>query len=192
MPNVAKPNAVSVGATKNNTPREGGDGGADHQDDCPQGQVLIGFKAWVEGADSNLKSLHGVCGTLSMGTSPPYAITTTEAASLPLRGDLVSIAETALCPANQIVVGFQGRIQAYVDALSFNCAPLSVEGASPTYVLTVGTAMDSDLIGGQTSGTPFNAINCAAGQVAVGQRLRTGGSIDNFGLACSALTLVVN
>ena len=96
----------------------------------------------------------------------------------------------ALCPANQVVVGFQGRSGAVNDALLFQCASLTV-GPAPNYNLMFGATVTTGIIGGQTGGSPFAAVECPSGQVAVSQCLDAGDAIDVFGLACAAVTIVV-
>ncbi len=190
MPATPGPTRLNISATKNATARaEPSVGGTGYDDACPQGQVLIGFNGTIGADQTYLRSVSGVCATLTMQAKAPYAITTTQAGSLPVRPGAQATAQAGLCPANQVVVGFQGRSGGFVDGLSFKCAPLSV-GAGPNYPLVIGTATDTSLIGG-TGGSPFAAMSCANGQVAVSQRPFGAGAIDSFGLACSPVTVVV-
>ena len=97
-----------------------------------------------------------------------------------------------MCPANQVIIGFSGRSAMYIEALIFRCAPLTISGNAPNYQLQIGNATNTSPIGGENAGTTFNAINCGAGQVAVSQVPNAGSAIDNFGLKCAALSLVVD
>ncbi len=189
-PPTVQPKGLSVSSIKNNNPHQtASSGGTSRDDACPQGQVLIGFNGTIGTDVGYLRSVSGVCATLTMQAQAPYAITTTQAASLPVRETAKAIAQAALCPANQVVVGFQGRSGGYIDAIWFKCAPLSV-GPGPGYGLVVGATTDTALIGGQTGGSPFNAILCAANQVAVAQQPTGGNSVNSFGFACSEVAVV--
>ncbi len=187
-----QPKSLSVGSTKNAIVHQTGtSGGISRDDACPQGQVLIGFNGTFGTDAGYLRSVSGICGTLTMGAQAPYAITTSQAGVLPVREASKSMAQTALCPANQVIVGFQGRSGSFIDALWFKCAPLSV-GPGPGYALVIGATTDTALIGGQTGGSSFNGITCAANQIAVSQQ-PTGGSgntLNSFGLACSTITVL--
>ncbi len=192
MPSTVKPTSLSVNATKNATAKQApGGGGTPYDDACPAGQVLIGFDGSVGSDQTYLRSVAGVCAKLALGSAAPYAVTTSQAGTLPVRMVAQSTAQSALCPANQVVVGFAGTSGGYVDSLKFRCAPLSVGGQAPNFKLSIGTASDSGSIGGPAGGSAFTAISCSAGQVAVSQQVNAGGAIDGFGIACSVVSLVV-
>lgn len=192
QPPPVTPSSLSISSTKTDTTRQAPSGGGIYNaDDCPQGQLLIGFNAYLQGGvNTGLYSLAGVCGTVAVDSTEPYAITTTQAGILPYRSYTGTGLTSAMCPANQVVVGFQGRSQSLIYALSFECAPLVV-GSPPDYPLTIGAVTESATLGSTTAGSPFNAINCGAGEVAVGQRINAGGGVDAFGLACSAVSLIL-
>lgn len=192
MPASAKPSSVSVSATKNATTKQAPSaGGTSYDDTCPAGQVLIGFKGTVGSDHTYVRSASGVCGTLAVAASAPYAVTTSQAGALPARMTAQATVQDALCPANQVVVGFAGSAGGYIDSLKFKCAPLSITGQAPNHTLSFGAATDTGSLGGAAGGTAFNAISCAAGQAAVSQRVSAGDAIDSFGIACAALTLVL-
>jgi hypothetical protein len=192
--NEPEPKSITIGSTFTATAKHApSEGGGHYQDDCPNNQVLIGFRSTIDDAhmDAGLRSLGGVCGTLDVGSSPAYDVTTERGGELPERESPNFEVETALCPADQVVVGFRGKSDLYMEALSFRCAPISITGNAPDFVLEIGNATDTDMIGDETSGTDFAAINCADGQVAVSQVMNAGAAIDNFGLRCADLILVV-
>jgi hypothetical protein len=192
MPSTVKPSSLTVSSTKNATARQApGAGGTVYDDSCPAGQVLIGFNGTVGADVTYVRSVSGVCGTLALQAQAPYAITVSKAGNLPLRMTAQATAQSALCPANQVVVGFAGTSGGYIDSLKFKCAPLSVSGQAPNYTLSIGTASDTGSIGGAAGGSAFTAISCAAGQVAVSQRPNAGNAIDSFGMACAEVKLVV-
>jgi hypothetical protein len=193
MPNQPEPSAITVSTTKNATAKHSpSTGGTAYTDDCPAGQVLIGFRGTIDGGIASLRSVAGVCATLSVGANSPYAITTTQAGMLPVRMSAGNTVENAMCPANQVIIGFSGRTAMYIEALIFRCAPLTITGTAPNYELEIGSATDTSPIGGENAGSTFNAINCAGGQVAVSQVPNAGSAIDNFGLRCSEVSLVVD
>lgn len=193
-PNQSKPTSITVSATRNATAKHSpSTGGTSFDDACPNNQVLIGFRGTIDGAymGAGIRSIGGVCGTLSVGAASPYAVTTSSGGQLPERNSPTTGVEMAMCPANQVVVGFSGKSGMYMEALSFRCAPLSITGNSPTFQLQVGNATNTGLLGDENTGADFAAINCAAGEVAVSQMINAGDAIDNFGLRCAALSLVV-
>ena len=58
----------------------------------------------------------------------------------------------------------------------------------------VGTAAKAGTIGGPTGGSPFDPAECAAGDIAVGQIIRTiyaGDVLGAFGVQCAKASLTV-
>ena len=193
MPAQVEPQSITVSTTRNATAKQSPSaGGTAYTDDCPANQVLIGFRGTTDGGIASLRSVQGICGTLSVGANSPYAVTTAQAGMLTARETAGNTVENAMCPANQVIIGFSGRAAQYIEALVFRCAPLTISGNAPNYQLNIDNATNTSPIGGENAGTAFNAINCQNGQVAVTQMPNAGSAIDNFGLKCSALSLVVN
>jgi hypothetical protein len=151
----------------------------------------MGFNAYLTGGVSlGLYSMSGVCGNLAVSGSDPYTVTVTQAGNLPYRSGTGTDPESAMCPTDQVIVGFAGRESAdLIEALSFKCAPLLITGTNPDYVLSIGSKTDSPTIGDETYVTTFAEIDCPAGQVATTQRPQTGGAVDGFGLACSTVSI---
>jgi hypothetical protein len=128
---------------------------------------------------------------LSVPATMPYRVTTTQAETLATEGMAIgSMMQTAMCPSNQMVVGFTGRSGGFIDSLSFVCAPLTIAGMSPTFTLSIGATSMTGAIGGP-GGSPFAEIDCGAGSVAVGDAGRQGNDISAFGLLCATPTLIV-
>ncbi len=195
MPGAMKPSAITVATTYQATALHApSDGGTPYTDTCPQNQVLIGFRSTIDNAHmgAGLRSVGGVCGTLSVGQNTPPAVTIAKAADLPERQSPATVVETALCPDNQAMIGFSGRSNLYMEALLFRCAPLTIGGTAPNFTLQLGAATTSAPIGAEGAGNAFDLISCAADEVAVSQTIKAGDAIDSFGLRCAALTLVVN
>jgi len=161
---------------------------------CRTNEVLIGYRGTVDPPDvlvNYLRTFTAVCGTLSITGTTTFTVTTTQAETLTTQGTQTgSMPQTALCPANQVVVGFTGRAGGFIDALAFSCAPLTISGASPNYTLSIGTPTDTSAVGGP-GGMPFAAVACPAGTIAVGHAGRSGVDIQAFGLLCARPTLQV-
>ena len=104
--------------------------------------------------------------------------------SLPARGDGSVVSVTRTCPADQVVVGFDGRVGMYVDQLIFRCATLTISEDRGAYTLSVGQPVAIAPIGGE-GGMAGPSINCAAGTLGIGSVVRAGFAIDAFGLACA-------
>jgi hypothetical protein len=190
----AAPTAVSIGTqTTPSEVRAPGVGGTTYSDLCPANQVLIGFKGTVDaaGGQTYLRSVQGICGTLTVTGSGTYAVAVTQAGQLPVRQSASAVAQSVNCGANQVIVGFGGRSGGFIDALRFRCAPLTIGGASPNYTLALGSIVTTGIIGGATGGSDFADIDCASGMVAVGQAPHAGAAIDAFGLVCATPSLTI-
>jgi hypothetical protein len=158
-------------------------------DRCPTGQVLTGFRGTV-GLFSGmgtplLTSLAGQCGSLKVDATAgqPFPVTVSPEGALPTRGIPQGKAFTALCPSNQMVVGFEGRAGSFIDQLVVVCAPLTVAGP-PSLAVTRGTFAKLPAVGG-TGGEAFQT-SCPAGRIAIGHRGEAVTVVDTLALACSA------
>ncbi|HXK19002.1 MAG TPA: hypothetical protein VNG33_14420 [Polyangiaceae bacterium] len=166
---------------------------------CPAGQVLVGFNGTVDDpADPNgktyLRSAQAICGKLAVSASEPYTVTVTQADPLPMHEVASTQMQMALCPANQVMTGFAGRSGLWMDSVDVRCAPLSILGASPQFLLVVGTPAKAGTIGGPSGGSPFDPVECAAGDLAVGQIIRTmyaGAVLGAFGIECATASLTL-
>jgi hypothetical protein len=192
-PPPLKPTAITLG-TSMATSLEAPSTGTAFSERCRTNEVLIGYRGTVDPPTSQinyLRNFEAVCGTLSITGTTTYRVATTQAEALTTQGtDTGSIIQTALCPTNQVVVGFGGRDGSFIDALTFSCAPLTISGTSPNFTLSIGAATDTSAIGGP-GGLPFTAVECPANTIAVGHAGRADGDIEGFGLLCARPTLVV-
>jgi hypothetical protein len=198
-PNVpaVRPTALTLSEATTNVAREPDAGGTEYLERCPENEVLIGFHGTVDAPDAPdgetyLRSAQAICGSLSIGETEPWAITVTETQPLLMHEIASTEVQTARCPANQVMVGFAGRSGLWMDSVDVRCAPLTILGVSPSFLLVAGTASKAATIGGATGGSPFDPLECAAGSVAVGQLIRTihsGVVLGAFGVQCAAITL---
>jgi hypothetical protein len=116
-------------------------------------------------------------------------VSTTQAENLATRGTQTgSISQTAMCPPDQVIVGFSGRSGNLVDSLVFSCAPLVISGTSPSFTLSIGATSETSSIGGP-GGTPFAPLACPANTIAVGHSGRSNQDVQAFGLVCARPTL---
>lgn len=192
---MLKPTGLSPSGTAVDVVREVGTNGDLYEESCPDGQVLIGFHGSIDapGGDQYLRGAQGICGTLAVSESAPYVVTVSEAGTLPVHGLEAPQAQMAVCPPNQVMTGFAGRSGLWMDSVDVRCAPLTILGQSPTFLLVVGTPSKAGTIGG-TGGSPFDPLECAAGDVAVGQLIRpiySGDVLGTFGVQCATLVLDV-
>jgi hypothetical protein len=168
-------------------------GGSPFSETCPTDQVLIGFNGTSDlpnaGAFPYADTLEGVCGTISISGSSPYAITITRTGMLTRQGDPGPIVQNRICQAGQIIVGFDWRTGMYVDQLTFRCAPLTIANDGASFKLSIGAATALSPIGG-SGGTAVGQTNCPDGQIATGNVGRQGQLIDAFGLLCATPSLV--
>lgn len=189
------PSAVTLAPDTVELARNLNESGTLYAERCPDDQVLIGFQGTVDapGGATYLRSAQAICGALSVTSSPPYEVKVIEAEALPMREIASAQFEAARCPVNQVMIGFAGRSGLWMDSVDVRCAPLSILGVAPTYLLVSGTPATAGTIGGATGGSPFDPMECEAGQVAVGQVVRTiysGQLLGAFGVQCAKLELV--
>jgi hypothetical protein len=170
------------------TPHEGGDSGTEHDDLCPAPQVLIGYTGSLREVSTTdpvfetITLLDGLCGSLQLG--PQGSIGVIAASPLPSRGEASGSygAWSQRCPADQVLVGAEGRAGIALDQLALICATPQVD-AQGALQLTQESTLPA---AGGDGGTPF-MLRCPEGQVAWGQHLRSGRWIDAFGLHCAVL-----
>ena len=161
---------------------------------CAANEAVIGFSGTVEPADAAtnwLRSFRAICGSLTTTMNQPYAVTTTQTNMLPVRGAPQSVAQTRLCPTNQVVVGFIAKSGGWIDQIRPSCAPFVIGGTSPSYTLTLGPSTPlPDYVGGP-NGDVTVPFQCPAGQVIVGDEGRASAAIEAFGMRCARPSLVI-
>jgi hypothetical protein len=168
-------------------------GGTEFSDLCAGGQVLIGVQGSTADPADVVRSVQGICGALSVVESPTpgkYEVKITQSSLLPERGPTDSLKQTAMCPADQLLIGFNGRAGGLIDALEFRCASLDIVGASPDFVLVLRTEGDAGLLGGP-GGAGFSYAECSSERIAVGQSTRMAEAATAYGFHCAAAALLV-
>lgn len=163
----------------------GGTLGMEVNEDCPAGEVLIGFRG---SADVIVQQLQGVCGTPSLSFSGGFMVQLPETTELPLWGNMETTPFELLCPESEAVVGFAGRAGAFVDQIVVRCAALTVVDDDSSFALEVGAPAPQPPIGGG-GGSAFGAQDCGAGQVAAAVDMFTGDFIDQLRLRCASISL---
>jgi hypothetical protein len=168
----------------------GGGGGVEYLvDRCPDGQVVIGHIGAVSDENTFVGRLRVQCGSLHVTrTEPPYTVEVTPGALLAARGKTAAGAPwTALCPANQVVVRYDGQFDDYVESLSTTCAQLEVS-ADRRGIRFVGHEQLPAYGSGPSPG--FEEDCEILGQVVAGADTRAGGWIDSIRPVCAPLTVV--
>ncbi len=159
----------------------GGTGGTLFNDDCPAGAAMVGFEG-VVGADNYITQIAIVCATLRVeGDRVVTGATTTS----PRRGINPGTDVSLRCPADQLIVGFEGRAGGLIDQVRFACAPYTAPVADGGRVVVRGTVTLTEPVGG-TGGAPFARISCSDG-AAQGAAVRAGDGVDSIALRCAAL-----
>jgi hypothetical protein len=163
--------------------------GTQFLDWCPDDTVLVGLEGAAQpGSGTLYASLVGLCGTPQLTSSPPYRVTSYRGLSpLPARGS-GEVVFSQTCSGGGAIVGFEGRADAELRALSFVCADLVVASGPAGYELVPGSNRTVEPLMNVAGGTPFEA-SCPAGFVARGTRLWAGQGIHAFGLACSTFAV---
>jgi hypothetical protein len=176
----------------------GGTGGVVFDDACPEGQALIGFQAGVISGGYALSGLVAVCGVVALSSSDPRTITTTPGQSSPTRGTVGTDIKTAMCPAGQVVVGFDSRTftdmmsqGTFTSTIFLHCAPLAIEALSESPAASPGATETLDAIGSGSIavGDAVPTTDCPTGQVAVASQGRSTTVVDAFGLGCAKVVI---
>jgi hypothetical protein len=118
---------------------------------------------------------------------PPYALTTSAGATLPVRGTSQTSPWTQLCPPDQVVIGFVGNAGDALDHVAFVCAPWAAANGSAGAPLAMQMPATTLAAAGGDGGMPFQEL-CPSGQLAVGSNLHSGQWVDAFGLVCGTPT----
>jgi hypothetical protein len=153
-----------------------------HTELCPGDQVLGGYTGTVGNPNSGplvVSGLDAECRAIVVGPGQPPAVTLVAGAKLAPVGTQGTTPFTALCPANQAVVAFEGRNGQFLDQLVIKCAPLSITAQA---TVSIGPLTNLPAQGGN-GGTAFRDA-CGTGQIARGHSISTSTAIDGFGLIC--------
>jgi hypothetical protein len=154
-------------------------GGTEYVDACPAGKVLVGLNAKI---GASFDQVQAVCAPVVIDAAAAVTFGAPET-PFPFRGSNNGTDASAMCPANQMVIGFVGRAGALVDQVSLRCAPVVVNESSGAYAVKLGAITTGMPVGG-TGGVAFADTDCATGSVATGAYIRAGGSVDALGLLC--------
>jgi hypothetical protein len=161
------------------------------KDVCPLGGPVIGYTGSVDTTSpTSIGKIATVCGKLAVNSSGGSCkVTVSAGATLPMRGTVGDVPFMQMCPANQVVVAFQGQSGSYVDQVAFTCAPLVISSGPMGYALSLGPTTTLPSVGGNGGG-PFQD-GCAAGEIVHGTNVATLSNIvDAAGLICGAVSLV--
>lgn len=165
---------------------------------CPDDQVLVGLN-YVAFGDF-LSGFQAVCGKLTVTKTTQINITVTAGSTLiALGGKNPATNGASLCPANRVVVGFNGTVDDRIRKLTLTCAPVVPQFVDG--VETVGVDLDNKAaLTTMVPGTIVNAndfalTTCAEGQLARGMKVteseydNTTGWIEGFSLVCGSASL---
>jgi hypothetical protein len=162
-----------------------GTGGVDFTGPCVGSLALMGLIG-TSGGVVGLNSVQGTCGVIeATGGAPSYQLTTRQSATVGPYGPVRPTTHDGSCPANHVIIGFEGGSGSWINYLHVYCAPLTLTASGGSYTVTVGAPTRVATQLGMAGGTPFAARYCPAGQVATGILGAAGGAIDRFGLYCA-------
>jgi hypothetical protein len=162
---------------------------------CPAGQVLVGVGgstgSWIDAA-------YGICGVAALATNTtksPYAysVTISHGATLQTEGSVGASDTpfTAMCPANEAVVGVAGNSGTGMDQLVLSCAPLKVSGAPGSFALHQGSVVTLPAVGDNGGGSPFTPFACPDPQVVTLLSGSEGQWLGQLGVACATPSVSV-
>ena len=162
-------------------------GGSAFDDACGSGEALVGvFGGW----NPWLNRIGARCAAMSVRSDGQggFEVAVGSPRALPTRGGgSGGTTGTGLCPVDHVAVGFGSRTGALVDQVTLRCAPLILSRGPGGWTVSTGTIISATPIGG-TGGTGRPDEDCAPGEIATVARIRAGGSVDAFGLGCTAVT----
>lgn len=167
----------------------GGSAGTTFADDCPTGQVPTGIEVSMgTGAnDGIVANYRTFCSKTTVTTDKVLLSAGDTVPSTGVRGAATAVGAPvrSSCPANEVIVGFEGREGTAIHALGLVCAPLNVSGAS----VNVGSSGKVAPVGSTTAGSSFATTLCPAFHVARGVSLRAADVIHSFALRCASPSL---
>ena len=167
----------------NATPVRGMEVGGQLIASCLMNGVLIGFEG-TQARNQNypwLQSAAGICGIATViGTGGGATVSITESTKLATLGSTNGTSWVRRCPANQVLVGFEGNSAGWMGVIGFRCASM-LPAADGSF--TVGPVTTLPIVGAP-SGSPFPTTDCPAGHVAIGEQIRSSTWLDGFGLVC--------
>lgn len=177
------------------TPSTGGPGGSPFQDECPEGEALVGVRSGLNG--SFVSGLVPICGEVRASEEYPYAIHASEGTPLLVVHGLTNSngTEPRICPRDTMIVGFEGTTALFGEnpvlwSLSLICAPIRVEGPPDAPSLSLGETTSTPSMGGPVEqGDAFAPILCPENQVARALHGQSGALIDALGLGCAEPSL---
>jgi hypothetical protein len=147
-------------------------------------QALTGILA-TSGGVTGVNSVQGTCNVIAASGGPSYQLTTGPSSTLGPFGPVGPTSQNGSCPANQVVVGFEGASGSWINSMYVYCAPLTITGAPGGYTVTVGAPTKVPTRLGTDGGNPFAAHYCPVGHIGVGILGASGAAIDRFGLYCA-------
>lgn len=165
--------------------------GARSADECPPGQVLIGFEGWVGNGAGAVRGLWGICGTLQLRYGAgAFGVSVMPGEELPLRGEEAGDHAEAYCPPGQVVAGFEGTNgDIVISGLRFHCASVEIIDDGQEFSVALGELSRSDAIGESGFGEIFPDTSCGQGSVAAVTDMQSSDRIHGFGLECAPLAL---
>lgn len=174
------------------TPALGGNGGTlyfDGEDDCPQGQVLVGFEGELT-VENWLGTIRGVCRTFDLADAAPTSVVYGAGAQLPVHGGYTGGGSYSLvCPEGEVVWRAEGQAGSVFDRLAVQCASLDLltDGeALPQLEVTPGSELGPE---GNDGGGAVGPVTCTEGSVATGVHLETNSYVIRLALRCRAIAL---
>ncbi|MEX1362213.1 MAG: DUF4215 domain-containing protein [Nannocystaceae bacterium] len=170
-------------------PLRGGGGGGAFEEECPEGEVVIGV---MGRAGAYVDRVQVQCGSVELTSSETGSIQVSvePGGTMTPQGGGGGGDFSLGCEPGQVVVGFGGRSGSYLDQLSLRCAPVLVLDDPQAGAMSIGfgAAVNTESAGGGGGGS-FIA-ECPVGEVATIARGRAGNFLDAFGLSCRPLELI--
>ena len=154
-------------------------------DDCPAGQVVVGYTLGLDVGNGLVGQLTTMCGIPSINAN--CELVASPGATLPTRGSQSDIPYVRQCPANQVVVGSRTRSGDLIDQLSVGCARLTLTPVGSTYQVSIGAVTWLMPVGGM-GGVPSEDL-CPADLVATGNLDWSDTWVNAFALHCSTPVL---
>jgi len=163
-----------------------------HVDECPAGEVLVGFTGRVGTTSGRIRSLQGVCEAVELGfDGSGFVVEFSPGTTLPVRGSGNPQNDEMFCTAGDVVMGFTGQDSSeYLEHLGLLCATPSIVDTGTSFEVQLSAPTPTDVMGFNMDGMPFPDVTCPPGAIAAGPRIYTDDDyLHGFGLRCSELGL---
>jgi hypothetical protein len=185
------PDSIALGVGTASPQFADADGGSPYSIPCATGAAVVGFYGR---SGSEIDAIGPVCAPIQLfertDTTPwRYEVRGGTRTDTSTRGGGGGSPFRATCPANEFVIGVNGRAADRMDAWQFTCGTMSITGNPGSLAVTRTSVSTSAYLGG-SGGSNFS-YTCPENRIVTGISGRSGSLLDSISVTCSQLTFGV-